>query len=144
MTKAPPLDAEGLRALEHRRIRALVDRDLPTLEALHAPDYQLITPAGRVFTRERYLAALADGPFYADWRAGEIAVRLSPAMGVVRYPAVLVFPSGREVRCWHTDVYEVRDGAWQAVWSQATELPPADGSTDAPAPVPVPSPRAAP
>ena len=25
------------------------------LEELHAPEYQLITPAGRVFTREAYL-----------------------------------------------------------------------------------------
>lgn len=120
------MDADGLRTLEHRRIRALVARDLPALEALHAPEYQLITPAGRVYTRERYLAALAEGPFYADWRAGAIDVRLTPAMGVVRYPAVLLFPSGREVSCWHTDVYESRDGVWQAVWSQATARPPAD------------------
>lgn len=130
MNRAPPLDADGLRALEHLRIRALVERDLATVQALHAADYQLITPAGRVYTRERYLSALAEGPFYADWRAGDIAVRLGPAMGVVRYPAVLVFPSGREVRCWHTDVYECRDGAWQAVWSQATACSPAE----APAP----------
>ena len=24
---------------------------------------------------------------------------------------------------WHTDVYEIRDGRWQAVWSQATQIP---------------------
>jgi hypothetical protein len=25
-------------------------------------------------------------------------------------------------RFWHTDVYELRDGAWLAVWSQATRI----------------------
>jgi hypothetical protein len=25
---------------------------------------------------------------------------------------------------WHTDIYEKRDGHWQAVWSHATRIPP--------------------
>ena len=25
-------------------------------------------------------------------------------------------------RFWHTDVYELRDDRWQAVWSQATRI----------------------
>jgi hypothetical protein len=27
---------------------------------------------------------------------------------------------------WHTDIYEQRAGHWQAVWSQATRIPPDD------------------
>jgi hypothetical protein len=26
------------------------------------------------------------------------------------------------LHCWHTDSYEQRDGRWQVVWSQATEI----------------------
>jgi hypothetical protein len=109
-------------ALEARRTQALVDRDLATLEALHAPEYQLITPSGKVFSREAYLGAIRSEPFYAAWDAEPMSVRLSERMAIVRYQALLTFPSGRVVRCWHTDSYERRSAGWQAVWSQATEI----------------------
>lgn len=125
MTTEPDAGPDELRALERRRTRALVERDLPTLEALHAPEYELVTPAGRVLGRVPYLAAIAREPFYAAWEAGEIAVRITGDSAVLRYQALLRFPSGRELRCWHLDTYERRDGRWQAVWSQATELRPA-------------------
>ena len=117
--------------LEACRTRALVEQDMPTLERLHAPEYQLITPSGTVFTRERYLAAVAAEPFYAKWELGAIEVRLSANMALLRYQAKLQFPSGRVVVCWHTDSYERRGQQWQAVWSQATEL--ASSRTPAPA-----------
>jgi hypothetical protein len=110
------------RELEIRRTRALVERDMDTLNELHAPEYELITPAGRVFDRKRYLGAIEHEPFYAAWEVGEMAFRISPSMAIVRYKARLVFPSGREVTCWHTDAYENRAELWQAVWSQATEV----------------------
>jgi len=114
---------EFFRELEARRTMALVERDLDTLEQLHAEEYQLVTPAGKVFSREAYLGAIKDGPFYAAWDAlGEVQVRRSERMAVVRYRARLRFPSGRVVVCWHTDSYELRSAGWQAVWSQATEI----------------------
>jgi Domain of unknown function (DUF4440) len=116
--------ADTLRAIERSRIQALVQRDMVLLRRLHAPDYQLVTPAGRVFTRERYLAAVEAEPFYAGWDAGEMHVRVSAQMAVLRYEARLAFASGKTVHCWHTDHYELRDGQWQAVWSQATEIRP--------------------
>lgn len=119
-----------LRELEVRRTRALVERDMATIERLHAPEYQLITPSGTVFTRERYLAAIASEPFYAKWELGAIEVRVSPQMALLRYRATLHFPSGRIVDCWHTDSYE-RRGQWQAVWSQATRLPSPSGPSAA-------------
>lgn len=125
---------DDFRALELRRTQALVDRDLPLIERLHAPDYQLITPAGRVFSRARYLAAIAEAPFYAGWTHGELPqmqVRLAPGMALLRYVAIITFPSGKVVRCWHTDSYEQIDGDWLAVWSQATQLPP-DAAEPAP------------
>jgi len=112
------------RELEEARTRALVERDLAALEALHAPEYELITPAGKVFSRQEYLGAIEAAPFYAAWGVGSMSVRLSEQMAVVRYLARLQFPSGRVVVCWHTDMYERRAAGWQAVWSQATEVPP--------------------
>jgi hypothetical protein len=123
----PSYDPDGapqefFRELELRRTRALVERDMATLNELHAPEYELITPAGKVFDRKRYLGAIGSEPFYAAWEVGEMAFRISPSMAIVRYKARLVFPSGRAVTCWHTDAYEYRVGLWQAVWSQATEV----------------------
>lgn len=119
----PTGEPAHLRALEIRRTTALVERDLAVIEQLHAPDYELITPAGRVLTLADYLAAMQKGPFYTAWAIGEMRCRLSPEMAVLRYQALLGFPSGRQVSCWHTDAYQRRDGRWQAVWSQATALP---------------------
>ena len=128
-TTTPTFAIEGapgkdfLRALEVERTRALVERNMPTIERLHAAEYQLITPTGKVFTRERYLSILASRPFYTRWDVGDVDVRLSAHMALLRYKATLQFPSGRVVVCWHTDSYEKRGEHWQAVWSQATEVP---------------------
>lgn len=110
-------------AIEEARTRALVERDLAVFERLHAPQYQLITPAGKVFSRQAYLDAIVAGPFYAAWDIGAMSVRVSAHMAALRYLARLEFPSGRVLRCWHTDIYEQRAPGWQAVWSQATEVP---------------------
>jgi hypothetical protein len=109
------------RRLEAARTQALVTQDLPLADRLHAPDYQLITPSGRTFDKAAYLAAVAAGPFYSGWEIGAMDVRLSPAMAIVRYRARLGFPSGTVIDCWHTDSWELREGRWQAVWSQATQ-----------------------
>jgi hypothetical protein len=110
------------RALEIERTRAIVERDMEAIERLHAPEYELITPAGIVFSRSRYISTIAEAPFYSAWEHGEMQVRVSAATGAVRYKAKLSFPSGRVVHCWHTDTYELRGQSWQAVWSQATQL----------------------
>jgi Domain of unknown function (DUF4440) len=96
---------------------------MDTLEQLHAAEYQLITPAGKVLTREAYLGAIRREPFYSSWQPlGDVSVRCAGTMAVMRYTVRLQFPSGRAVDCWHTDTYELRSSGWQAVWSQATEL----------------------
>jgi len=124
MSNAPAPDAVFFRALEVERTRAIVARDLATIRKLHAPEYELITPAGQVFTIGRYLSLIEAEPFYANWEHGSMEVRVAEEMAVVRYQARLTFPSGKVVECWHTDTYELRAGNWVAVWSQATQLPP--------------------
>lgn len=115
--------SERIMSLELQRTEALVARNIQLAATLHADDYQLITPAGKTFTKVAYLSAIETGDLvYTRWEAGEMAVRVSPAMAVVRYPVTLAFPSGTTVHCWHTDSYELRDGQWLAVWSQATAI----------------------
>jgi Domain of unknown function (DUF4440) len=129
--------AEGIQALEARRIQALLQADVGVLLRLHAPTYQLITPSGTTFTRERYLRLMGDGTLrYLRWDAQAMAVRCSvgaesgAGMAIVRYRVTLQLGGaegpGTPFECWHTDSYERFDGEpgrpWQAVWSQATQI----------------------
>jgi len=116
-------DEGFFRTLEINRTRALVARDVETIRRMHAPDYELITVPGRVMSLERYLLLMAEDVFYADWEHGPMRVLISQGMAAVRYQAKITFPSGKVVHCWHTDIYALRTGAWQAVWSQGTPLP---------------------
>ena len=119
--------AEYFRELERSRIRALVECDMALLWRLHAEEYQLITPSGRSFTRERYLREIESGNLqYCRWEPGRIEVRAAERMAIVRYQATLELGSaaghGRPIQCWHTDSYELKQESWQVVWSQATAI----------------------
>jgi hypothetical protein len=120
--------AAELSATEQRRLGALCAGDMETCHALHAPDYQLITPGGGALTKDEYLGQIAAGSLaYRRFEPeGEIVVRtLGPDAAALRYQVAIeaVFPGGHEAdRYWHTDIYERREGGWQAVWSQATRI----------------------
>jgi len=66
-TQATTPDADFFRTLEVNRTQALVARDMAAIERLHASDYELISPPGRVMTLERYMSLVAAEPFYAKW-----------------------------------------------------------------------------
>lgn len=121
------LEVAQLRTTERERLRALVAVDLAVARALHADDFQLITPAGRTFSKEQYMGAVARGDInYLIWEPDSaIEVRLYGAVALIRYQAHLEMGDPghtTKLRCWHTDSYEKRDGHWQVVWSQATEI----------------------
>jgi len=121
--------ADELRALERRRLAALVAGDLATAETLHTDDYQLVTPGGSALSRSDYLGRIAAGTLtYRRFEPdGDVAVRiLGPAAAAIRYVAAIdaTYPGGRDVdRFWHTDIYVRRDDRWQAAWSPATRIP---------------------
>jgi hypothetical protein len=121
---------DDLVALEKRRLRALVDADASTLDALHAPEFVLIHPGGGAWTKETYIGGVLSGTI--DYRRFEAAsameVMIDGGLAVLRYrSAIDIHVQGQEagaLRCWHTDCYRrADDGAgWRAVWSQATEI----------------------
>ena len=55
------LDTSALRDIERRRLRSLVEADMDTAGALHADDYQLITPRGYAMSKREYLDQIASG-----------------------------------------------------------------------------------
>ena len=121
------VEADQIRAIEHERLRALVEADMKVARQIHANDVQLINPSGESLLREQYLDAVASGDIdYLVWEPDAIEVRLSGEMAVIRYSSQLEIVAGDQRaplrHYWHTDSYERRNGQWQAVWSQATEI----------------------
>ena len=119
--------ADLLRATERKRLRALIEADMETADALHADDFQLINPSGRSLSKEEYLGGIASGDIhYLLWEPESITVRLYGEMAILRYQAQLeISVRGQKAplrRFWHTDSYKKSDGRWQVVWSQATEI----------------------
>lgn len=119
--------ADDIRALEQRRLQALVAGDTNAAGPLHAPDFQLINPLGEAISRAEYLGELASGfANYLIWTPDSMAVRVTKDAAVVRYTALLSIVVANDTvpptRHWHTDYYEKRNGRWQVVWSQATVI----------------------
>ncbi|TAJ99075.1 MAG: nuclear transport factor 2 family protein [Chloroflexota bacterium] len=123
------MEAEDtIRDLEARRLAVLVAGDIDAAEALHADDYELITPGGASYTKRRYLDAIASGDLrYKVFEAASaVRVLVRGDTAILRYKVLIdvTFAPG-EVDAdhfWHTDYWEQRDGRWQAVWSQATRI----------------------
>ena len=116
-----------IRATERARVRALVEANMDLARQLHADDFQLINPFGDALSKEQYLGGVASGEIdYLVWEPQTIEVRLYGQAAVIRYQSqVEIVVGGQKVslrRYWHTDSYEERDGRWQVVWSQATEI----------------------
>jgi hypothetical protein len=119
---------ETLRETELQRLAALVERNMDVADALHADDYALITPGGAVLSKDGYLSGIASGALrYAQFEPdGEISVRVWGSAAALRYQVRIDidWEGGHDSgRFWHTDIYELRDGRWQVVWSQATRIP---------------------
>lgn len=92
---------------------------------LHSSEFHLVTPRGSTHSRDSYLSAVEAGDLvYLRWEAGAIVVRLLGSVALLRYQAELEIrrPPGdtSSFGCWHTDSYELHNGLWQVVWSQAT------------------------
>jgi hypothetical protein len=119
---------DQIRSVERERLRSLVNADMNAANRLHANDFQLINPLGGALTKDLYLGQVASGEIdYLEWEPGPIEVRAYGDSAVIRYQATLkvkvaALPDAPSGRFWHTDLYEKRDGRWQVVWSQATQI----------------------
>ncbi len=116
----------AIRKTSRERLRSLVDADMKTAARLHADDFQLINPAGTALTKVEYLGSLKSGQLdYLAWEPGDIAVRLYGNVAVIRYRD-LRFEVARDGKVIHrgpmvhTNLYEMRNGQWRVVWSQAS------------------------
>ena len=120
--------ADQLRALERRRLHALVNADTKTAGVMMAEDFQAIPPSGDPLARKDYLGAVAAGVI--DYRVFEpvsrIAVRRSGDFAGLRYKVSFdLVAGGTRVthKGWITEVWERHNEHWRVVWEQATAIP---------------------
>lgn len=122
--------ANTIVGLERQRLLALVGRRVEELDALHAPDFELIHPSGGVWSRGEYLGGIASGEI--DYRRFEATSSMEVLgdndVAVVRYRSLIdIAVRGQPVgllACWHLDCYRRAGGGdpWRVRWSQATEI----------------------
>jgi hypothetical protein len=121
--------AVDIAEFERRRLRALVEGDLATAGELHAEDYELVSPGGERWSKTAYLDAIRSGllDYLAFEPESDVQVLALTEAMALRYVARIDIQSSDgwhdRGRFLHTDIWRLRDGRWQAVWSQATQMP---------------------
>ena len=120
--------ADDVRTAERKRVSALIAADMEVLRAIHADDFQLVTPLGVVLSKEQYLGAVGAGHIHylAMELDSAIDVRIYEDVSLIRYRAQIeIEVQGQKyprASYWFTDAYEKREGQWQIVWSQGTGI----------------------
>lgn len=123
-----PDASEELRAVEQEKIAALVAKDIPTLQRLHANDFQVVNPAGQELNRDDYINGIAMGFIeYRSWEPqGRIQVIPYGDAAVLRYKVAVEVAVQGEAQppqtFWQLEVYEKRRDGWQSVFSQSTRI----------------------
>jgi hypothetical protein len=118
--------AEELGNIERERLRSLVEVRVDDADAFHAPDFELVTPSGGVWSKEQYLGGIASGDI--NYRRFEAVSMVDGDLAVLRYRSVIdIAVTGQEtglLECWHLDCYRRDDDGepWRVRWSQATSI----------------------
>jgi hypothetical protein len=108
---------------------ALIRNDVPALERVLSPDWQIIDSNGHVIDRDRFIAALESGELsHNAMRAseertrilGETAIQIARADGSGTYRGQPFTFSERA-----TDLWVWVDGHWLCALTQLTKIPPA-------------------
>ena len=120
-----PAAEQAVRQVEDRRIKAMIDDDLPTLEAILADDLTYGHSSGVVDTKAAYLEALRSGKTkYQSFDRLQSAVRVYGETAVVTGTATLSLRGqAAPFTLRYTLVYVLRDRQWRMVAWQSTRLP---------------------
>jgi hypothetical protein len=119
-------DREDVRAVDLRRIRALIHADRAELEAVLADDLTYGHGDGRMQTKPDLLAALTSGVVtYQSYDGPPPAVRIQDNVALLTGVAELEATArGTRVKLWlrYLAVYVKRDGAWRLTAYQSSRL----------------------
>lgn len=123
--RAQSTEEAAVRAVEDRRIKALIDDDFAALEEIFADDLTYTHSNASVDTKASYIETLRKGTTkYAAIERDTPAVRLYGHTAILTGTATMTMRGQADpVRLRYTLVYVKRDGRWQAVAWQSTRLP---------------------
>ncbi len=121
-------DVGFFQLIEKERLQSLIDADMMAADRFHSDDFELVSPSGRVYTKEQYLGGISSGIF--DYQVFEpvsdIQVKVHVGAAVLRYRSTIEITVGEQsyppASYWHISSLELRDGQWQVVWSQSTAI----------------------
>jgi hypothetical protein len=115
-----------LTQIEHRIVKAWLDGDRATIESILAADWSVIDLTGRVLTKTQVMQELGSGDRKIEsGSVDDLNIRLFGDTAVVTGRSVLAgsYQGKRaSVTQRFTDVFVKRDGRWQAVASQGTQV----------------------
>ena len=118
--------AQELMQIEHRLAKALVDRDLEIYSSILAADWTTIDLAGRVLSKSHVLKELASKDRQIEAASiDDIRVRELGDVAIVtgRTAATGSYKGQRSsVVLRFTDVFVKREGRWQVIASQGTQV----------------------
>ena len=120
-----PAAEQAVRQVEDRRIKAMIDDDFATLEAILADDLTYGHSSGVVDTKAAYLEALRSGKTkYQAFDRQQSVVRVYGEAAVVTGTATLSLRGqAAPFTLRYTVVYVLRDRQWRMVAWQSTRLP---------------------
>ena len=115
-----------LTKIEHRLVKAWLDGDRATVESILASDWSVIDLTGRVLTKAQVVGELGSGDRKIEsGSVDDLNVRAFGDVAIVTGRSVLSGSyQGKRASVIQrfTDVFAKRDGRWQAVASQGTQV----------------------
>ena len=115
-----------LTRIEHRLVKAWLDGDRAAVDSILAPDWSVIDLTGRVLTKAQVMQELGSGERRIEsGSVDELRVRTFGAFAIVTGRSVLAgsYKGQRaSVVQRFTDVFAKRNGRWQVIASQGTQV----------------------
>ena len=118
--------ASELTQIEHRLVKAWLDADRKTVDSILAADWSVIDLTGHTLTKAQVMQELGSGNRKIEsGSVDDLNIRVFGGTAVVTGRSVLAgsYQGKRaSVTQRFTDVFVKRDGRWQAVASQGTQI----------------------
>jgi hypothetical protein len=120
-----PATEQAVRQVEDRRIKAMIDDDFATLDAILADDLTYGHSSGLADTKAAYLEALRSGKTkYLTFDRAPSVVRIYGNTAIITGTATLSLRGqAAPFTLRYTLAYVMREGQWRMVAWQSTRLP---------------------
>ena len=122
-----PTNAETIIGLDKKRMQAMGEKDIETLESLLADDLIYTHSSARVDTKQSLIANMQSGAtVYSSIEPSDVRAQdLGDAVVLTGVAWIKVVSKGKDLDFGvrFTDAYAKRSGRWQMVVWQSTRLP---------------------